>query len=117
MLCRLPKKCILFVQPDFVDQYVKETVNNTDNYGFTYDYGSIMHYGAARFDHYLVSLRQQNAMFFSASHNKKATMVAFDTKYQESMGSHMLSFIDKSMINEHYKCKGAVRKVFHQFEI
>ncbi|KAK6052342.1 astacin [Cooperia oncophora] len=41
----------------FVDQYVKETNETTTNYGFTYDYGSIMHYGAA-----------------SASHNKKPTM-------------------------------------------
>ncbi|KAK6036279.1 astacin, partial [Cooperia oncophora] len=28
----------------FVDQYVKETNETTTNYGFTYDYGSIMHY-------------------------------------------------------------------------
>ncbi|KAK6035410.1 astacin [Cooperia oncophora] len=73
----------------FVDQYVKETNETTTNYGFTYDYGSIMHYGAA-----------------SASHNKKPTMVANDTRYQESMGSQIISFIDKSMINDHYNCKG-----------
>ncbi|KAK6038677.1 astacin [Cooperia oncophora] len=72
----------------FVDQYVKETNETTTNYGFTYDYGSIMHYGAA-----------------SASHNKKPTMVANDTRYQESMGSQIISFIDKSMINDHYNCK------------
>ncbi|PIO53654.1 hypothetical protein TELCIR_25004 [Teladorsagia circumcincta] len=47
-----------------------------------------MHYGAS-----------------SASHNNKPTMVANDTRYQESMGSQILSFIDKSMINDHYNCK------------
>ncbi|PIO53515.1 astacin [Teladorsagia circumcincta] len=73
----------------FVDQYIKETPQTTTNYGFTYDYGSIMHYGAS-----------------SASHNNKPTMVANDTRYQESMGSQILSFIDKSMINDHYNCKG-----------
>nr|CCR26658.1 metalloproteinase [Teladorsagia circumcincta] len=72
----------------FVDQYIKETPQTTTNYGFTYDYGSIMHYGAS-----------------SASHNNKPTMVANDTRYQESMGSQIISFIDKSMINDHYNCK------------
>ncbi|PIO73999.1 hypothetical protein TELCIR_04007 [Teladorsagia circumcincta] len=33
-------------------------------------------------------------------------MVANDTRYQESMGSQIISFIDKSMINDHYNCKG-----------
>ncbi|KAK6056951.1 astacin [Cooperia oncophora] len=72
----------------FVDQYIKETNLTTTNYGSTYDYGSIMHYGAS-----------------SASWNKLPTMVANDTNYQESMGSYILSFIDKSMINDHYNCK------------
>ncbi|PIO55697.1 astacin [Teladorsagia circumcincta] len=77
----------------FVDQYIKETPQTTTNYGFTYDYGSIMHYGAS-----------------SASHNNKPTMVANDTRYQQSMGSQILSFIDKSMINDHYNCKAKCPK-------
>ncbi|KAK5980945.1 Zinc metalloproteinase [Trichostrongylus colubriformis] len=81
------------VEEGFVDQYIKETPETTSNYGYTYDYGSIMHYGAS-----------------SASHNKKPTMVANDTKYQESMGSQILSFIDKSMINDHYNCKAKCPK-------
>ncbi|PIO54034.1 hypothetical protein TELCIR_24611 [Teladorsagia circumcincta] len=52
-----------------------------------------MHYGAS-----------------SASHNNKPTMVANDTRYQESMGSQILSFIDKSMINDHYNCKAKCPK-------
>ncbi|KAK6052036.1 astacin [Cooperia oncophora] len=72
----------------FVDQYIKETNLTTTNYGSTYDYGSIMHYGAS-----------------SASRNTLPTMIANDTNYQESMGSYILSFIDKSMINDHYNCK------------
>ncbi|XGW24493.1 hypothetical protein V3C99_006147 [Haemonchus contortus] len=75
-------------EEDFVDQYIKETTETTTNYDLTYDYASIMHYGAT-----------------GASHNKKPTMIANDVNFQESMGSHILTFIDKSMINDHYNCK------------
>ncbi|PIO55729.1 hypothetical protein TELCIR_22882, partial [Teladorsagia circumcincta] len=54
----------------------------------TYDYGSIMHYGGT-----------------SASFNKKPTMVPFDVDYQQTLGSPFISFIELSMLNEHYKCK------------
>ncbi|KAL6743369.1 hypothetical protein Aduo_016414 [Ancylostoma duodenale] len=79
---------IATVRPDFVDQFNKESSQRNHNYGMTYDFGSIMHYGAT-----------------SASPQQKTTMVAYDTKYQRTMGSHLLSFLDLSMMNEHYKCK------------
>ncbi|KAK5974025.1 Zinc metalloproteinase [Trichostrongylus colubriformis] len=72
----------------FVDEYIKVTRENSNDYGHPYDYGSIMHYGQT-----------------SSSKNDRPTMVADDIKYQAAMGSHMLSFIDKSTINDHYKCK------------
>ncbi|XGW25019.1 hypothetical protein V3C99_006449 [Haemonchus contortus] len=82
------------VREDFVDQYIKETPETTTNYGLTYDYGSIMHYGAT-----------------GASHNKKPTMLANDVNFQEAMGSHIMAFIDKSMINDHYNCKANCKHV------
>ncbi|KHJ95567.1 shTK domain protein [Oesophagostomum dentatum] len=75
-------------QPDYVDQFNKESSTTNYNYGMPYDYGSVMQYGAS-----------------SASRNGKATMVAKDGAYQETMGSDMVSFYDVSMMNEHYNCK------------
>uniref|UniRef100_A0A0N4W6B3 Zinc metalloproteinase n=1 Tax=Haemonchus placei TaxID=6290 RepID=A0A0N4W6B3_HAEPC len=69
-------------------QFNKETPSTNDNYGMTYDYGSIMHYGGT-----------------SASYNRKPTMVPKDVKYQQTLGSPIISFIELSMLNEHYKCK------------
>ncbi|EPB70456.1 astacin [Ancylostoma ceylanicum] len=34
--------------PDWLDQFTKQTPATNDNYGITYDYGSIMHYGSNR---------------------------------------------------------------------
>ncbi|KAK5973149.1 Zinc metalloproteinase [Trichostrongylus colubriformis] len=81
------------VAEGFEDQYAMMDRELTSNYGYTYDYASIMHYGAN-----------------SVSTNDQPTMVAADVKYTESMGSHILSFIDKSMINDHYQCKARCRK-------
>ncbi|WKY12559.1 hypothetical protein Q1695_003835 [Nippostrongylus brasiliensis] len=75
------------VREDFVDQYIPITEAELDTYGQPYDYDSIMHYGA-----------------LSASHNGEPTMVAEDVNYQESMGSHILSFFDIYTINKHYNC-------------
>ncbi|VDP56678.1 unnamed protein product [Heligmosomoides polygyrus] len=36
------------IQPDFVDQFDKESATTNYNYGMPYDYGSIMQYGATR---------------------------------------------------------------------
>uniref|UniRef100_A0A0N4WXT3 CUB domain-containing protein n=1 Tax=Haemonchus placei TaxID=6290 RepID=A0A0N4WXT3_HAEPC len=71
-----------------LNQFNKETPQTNDNYGMTYDYGSLMHYGGT-----------------SASFNKKPTMVPFDVNYQQTLGSPFISFIELSMLNEHYKCK------------
>ncbi|KAK5985564.1 Zinc metalloproteinase [Trichostrongylus colubriformis] len=81
------------VDVDLMDEYVKTTKEISDNYGHPYDYGSVMHYGQT-----------------SCSKNDEPTMVAYDIKYQETMGSHVLSFIDKSIINDHYKCKDKCSK-------
>ncbi|KAK6745418.1 hypothetical protein RB195_011878 [Necator americanus] len=76
------------VEPDWLDQFTKETKRTNENYGMKYDYGSIMHYGGN-----------------SASKNDEPTMVPFDVDYQETLGSEMISFTDLSMINRHYGCK------------
>ncbi|RCN46497.1 astacin [Ancylostoma caninum] len=76
------------VEPDWLDQFTLETTSTNDNYGMKYDYGSIMHYGAR-----------------SASRNRQPTMVPFDTEYVGTLGSPFISFIDLSMLNEHYGCK------------
>ncbi|VDL83106.1 unnamed protein product [Nippostrongylus brasiliensis] len=68
-------------------EYIPITEAELDTYGQPYDYDSIMHYGA-----------------LSASHNGEPTMVAEDVNYQESMGSHILSFFDIYTINKHYNC-------------
>ncbi|RCN45387.1 astacin, partial [Ancylostoma caninum] len=81
------------VRQDFIDQFNKESPLRNENYGMTYDFGSIMHYGAT-----------------SASPLQKTTMVAYDTKYQRTMGSHLISFLDLSMMNEHYNCKAMCPK-------
>ncbi|RCN49550.1 astacin [Ancylostoma caninum] len=77
------------IKPDWLDQFTKQTVHTNENYGITYDYGSIMHYGGT-----------------SASHNRKPTMVPFDTKHQETLGSPFISFYDLLMLNTHYNCLG-----------
>lgn len=83
-----------WLQPSYVEQFDKETSNTNFNYGMPYDYGSIMQYGAT-----------------SASSNDKATMIARDTEYQDTMGSDFVGFYDISMMNEHYKCKGFISKM------
>ncbi|KAL6726094.1 hypothetical protein Aduo_008101 [Ancylostoma duodenale] len=83
------------VKADWLDQFTKQTPQTNENYGITYDYGSIMHYGGR-----------------SASFNKKPTMVPFDTMHQETLGSPFISFYDL-VLNAHYncteKCKGDPR--------
>ncbi|ETN83624.1 astacin [Necator americanus] len=75
------------VKPDWLDQFTKETTKTNDNYGITYDYGSIMHYGTT-----------------SASMNGKPTMVPNDPKYSETLGSPFISFYELLMLNKHYGC-------------
>ncbi|KAK6061626.1 shTK domain protein [Cooperia oncophora] len=81
------------IKVDWLSQFNKETTKTNDNYNMTYDYGSIMHYGGT-----------------SASFNKKPTMVPFDIDYQQTLGSPFISFIELSMLNEHYGCKAICNK-------
>ncbi|WKY02380.1 hypothetical protein Q1695_015991 [Nippostrongylus brasiliensis] len=76
------------IKPSWLNQFTKQTTATNENYGMQYDYGSIMHYHGR-----------------SASMNQKFTMVPFDVKYQETLGSPFISFIELSMLNEHYGCK------------
>ncbi|EYC15511.1 hypothetical protein Y032_0036g3184 [Ancylostoma ceylanicum] len=71
------------------DQYVKLTKKQNNNYGMPYDYGSVMHYGS--------SIRDP-------------TMTPIDANYKTTMGSPMISFIDLSMMNKHYRCKAICKK-------
>ncbi|RCN49551.1 shTK domain protein [Ancylostoma caninum] len=75
------------IKANWLDQFARQTPHTNENYGITYDYGSIMHYGGT-----------------SASVNGRATMVPFDTNYQETLGSPFISFYDLLMMNTHYNC-------------
>ncbi|KIH63552.1 astacin [Ancylostoma duodenale] len=72
------------IPKDIEDQFVKLTEEKNENYGLPYDHGSIMHYG---------------------SPITKPRMTPVDSNYKTTMGSPMISFMDLSMINEHYRCK------------
>ncbi|EYC39841.1 hypothetical protein Y032_0638g962 [Ancylostoma ceylanicum] len=37
------------IKADWIDQFEKKTPQMNENYGITYDFGSIMHYGGTRF--------------------------------------------------------------------
>nr|CDJ85039.1 Peptidase M12A domain containing protein [Haemonchus contortus] len=77
------------IKESWLSQFAKQTPQTNDNFNLTYDYGSIMHYGGR-----------------SAGIDRRTpTMVPFNTDYQETLGSHFMSFIDLSMINELYGCK------------
>ncbi|EYC12840.1 hypothetical protein Y032_0045g1116 [Ancylostoma ceylanicum] len=75
------------VKPSWLDQFTKQTRATNENYGITYDYGSIMHYGAN-----------------SATGNGRPTMVPNDPKYVETLGSPIISFYELLMLNTHYGC-------------
>ncbi|VDO98319.1 unnamed protein product [Heligmosomoides polygyrus] len=76
------------IRPDWRSQYNRETTDTNHNYGLPYDMGSIMHYGMT-----------------SSSVNMQPSIVPHNRKHQRTMGSPFISFIDLSMINEHYNCK------------
>ncbi|KAE9416543.1 hypothetical protein Angca_010276, partial [Angiostrongylus cantonensis] len=71
----------------WLSQFVKQTERTNYNYNLTYDYGSVMHYGAR-----------------SVSKNGKPVMAPRDGKYIQTLGSRMISFYEKLMINLHYGC-------------
>ncbi|RCN27702.1 astacin [Ancylostoma caninum] len=81
------------VKPNWMDQFVKEPPTRNENYGITYDFGSVMNYGCT-----------------SASFNKKPTMVPVDIMHQETLGSPFVSFYDLLMLNTHYNCFDQIAK-------
>ncbi|VDM55614.1 unnamed protein product [Angiostrongylus costaricensis] len=78
----------------WLSQFVKQTERTNYNYNLTYDYGSVMHYGA------------RSNCNFSVSKNGKPVMAPRDSKYIQTLGSRMISFYEKLMINLHYGCLG-----------
>ncbi|KAK6052346.1 hypothetical protein COOONC_10148 [Cooperia oncophora] len=78
------------IKPDWLDQFTLETPATNNNYDLTYDYGSLMHYGAT-----------------SATRNKLPTMVPKDVHYTQTLGSPFISFYDLLMLNTHYNCTGS----------
>ncbi|KAJ1346896.1 Astacin (Peptidase M12A) [Parelaphostrongylus tenuis] len=75
--------------PGWYPQFIKQTERTNYNYNLTYDYGSVMHYGAR-----------------SVSRNGLPVMVPRDIKYMQTLGSHTISFYEKLMVNLHYGCLG-----------
>ncbi|EPB75643.1 astacin [Ancylostoma ceylanicum] len=71
------------IEEEYKEQYLKLTEEKNENYGFPYDYGSIMHYGSSV---------------------ENPWMVPFDANYKTTMGSPFISFIDLFMMNTHYNC-------------
>ncbi|EYB81875.1 hypothetical protein Y032_0372g153 [Ancylostoma ceylanicum] len=72
------------VQEDYRRQFDKYKFGEFVEYGMPYDYGSIMHY---------------------ESNRSNPTMTPTEKNYMGTLGSPMISFIDLSLINEHYNCK------------
>ncbi|RCN32113.1 astacin [Ancylostoma caninum] len=72
------------IPKDYVDQFNSTASHEFTTYGFPYDYGSVMHY---------------------ESNRTKPMMTPKKDHYMGTIGSPMISFIDLSMINEHYYCK------------
>ncbi|RCN47495.1 astacin [Ancylostoma caninum] len=77
------------IRDDYEREFEKQTRENNKNYRLPYDYGSIMHYH-----------------WRSVSRDENPTMIPKDKRYRFTLGSEMISFIDFSVINVHYKCKG-----------
>ncbi|PIO68058.1 astacin [Teladorsagia circumcincta] len=73
--------------------FAKLSRETNNNYNLTYDYGSVMHYGARTF-------------------TKNATDVAIvpkDVNYMETLGSKFIAFYDLLMMNTYYNCTDACR--------
>ncbi|WKY09746.1 hypothetical protein Q1695_002249 [Nippostrongylus brasiliensis] len=78
------------IEPQWLNEFTRETRATNYNYGLPYDYGSVMHYGAT-----------------SATRDKRSrppTMVPKDQRYFETIGSPFISFTDVLMMNMHYNC-------------
>ncbi|PIO61048.1 astacin [Teladorsagia circumcincta] len=81
------------INRNYSDQFIKQTNETNDNYGLTYDYGSIMQYGATT----------------GAVVKGTPTMVPKDVLYTQTLGSPMISFYDLLMMNMHYNCTDACK--------
>uniref|UniRef100_A0A0K0DHB2 Metalloendopeptidase n=1 Tax=Angiostrongylus cantonensis TaxID=6313 RepID=A0A0K0DHB2_ANGCA len=77
------------LQYGWESQFTKQTEQTNYNYNITYDYGTIMHYGAT-----------------SASANGQPFMFPHDITFLQTLGSPFISFYEKLMMNLHYKCLG-----------
>ncbi|KAJ1354709.1 Astacin (Peptidase M12A) [Parelaphostrongylus tenuis] len=75
------------IQQGWETQFTKQTPETNYNYNITYDYGTIMHYGAT-----------------SASANGQPFMKTHDPLFLQTLGSPFISFYEKLMMNLHYKC-------------
>ncbi|RCN47429.1 astacin [Ancylostoma caninum] len=73
------------VPPDYHGNFVKVDQGESINYN-QYEYGSVMHYGAAT---------------FSSGSN---SLIPLDGHYLRTLGSRVVSFYDIKTINDHYKC-------------
>ncbi|KAK5972856.1 Zinc metalloproteinase [Trichostrongylus colubriformis] len=78
------------ILPKKLEQYALQSQELNNNYNITYDYGSVMHYGATS----------------SSIGNNMLTMVPKDVQYTETLGSPFIGFYDLLMINTHYNCFG-----------
>ncbi|VDM64733.1 unnamed protein product [Angiostrongylus costaricensis] len=91
---RLEKYSVLIIKKDFVPQFRVRGEDVVNNYNLPYEYGSIMHYSArSYFNH-------------SASISHEPSVIPYDVNYLETLGSSIISFYDKLMINHHYGCLG-----------
>ncbi|KAE9417698.1 hypothetical protein Angca_010295, partial [Angiostrongylus cantonensis] len=81
------------IRKDFVSQFRVQSEDVVNNYDLPYEYGSIMHYSAR-----------------SASKSHEPSVIPYDVNYLETLGSPMISFYDKLMINHHYGCLEKCKK-------
>ncbi|PIO66544.1 astacin [Teladorsagia circumcincta] len=77
------------INDTFIDEFLKQSNETNNNYGLTYDYGSVMHYGAR-----------------AAALGENFTMVPKDVMYTETLGSPFIAFYDLLMMNMYYNCTG-----------
>ncbi|WKY09014.1 hypothetical protein Q1695_001848 [Nippostrongylus brasiliensis] len=86
------------IDEDWLNQFTLQTKETNDNYGLPYDYGSLMQYAASS------GTKEKKPTTFSMIPNQ-------DMKYIDTLGSHIISFIDLYMMNVHYNCTDICPKV------
>ncbi|KJH40457.1 astacin [Dictyocaulus viviparus] len=74
-------------------QFNKQSEGSNNNYNLTYDYGGVMHYGP-----------------MSVSKNRKPVVITRDINYMPTLGSPMISFYEKLMMNVHYQCNDCTKE-------